>query len=480
MADRVGSAEPQEASPHPSSADETTREMAAECAPHGAPATKIRYQVVGWLTTAAALAYLCRNSIGIAESQIREDLGLTLTQSGHVMAAFFWSYAFLQVPTGAFSHKYGTRVALPIFAIAWSITTLATGLAPGLWLLIAAQLFMGVAQAGIFPASTNTINYWMPMSQRSIGCGVLAAGMQVGAIAASILMGVLLGVIGWRWSFALISPLGIVWAIDFYHRFRNRPEQAPTVNAAERELIVADRPRQQILAAAADDAGPTDWWAVLTHPGLWLIHGQQICRAAGYMFFASWFPTFLQETRGVSIAQSGYMQSVVLLGALLGGLAGGVLTDWIWRRTGNLWLSRSGVGAAALGGCAILILCSWFAQDATVAIGLLTVGVFFAQLAGPAMFAAVIDISGSRVAQILGAVNMTGNLAVAVCPIMVGFLFERTANWNLVLIVFAVIYLFGAICWALVDPRFGIFNKGEEQEEAPNSIRGAQVATAKE
>lgn len=469
----------QDASVSSSTAAETTRQMAADCAPHGAPPTKVRFQVIAWLTGAAALAYLCRNSLGIAESQIRADLGFTLTQSGYMMGAFFWSYAFLQVPTGAFSHKYGTRIALPLFAIAWSVTTLATGLSPGLGLLIAAQLLMGVAQAGIFPASTNTINYWMPMAHRSIGCGILSAGMQVGAIVSSVLMGFLLSVIGWRWSFALISPLGVIWAIEFYLRFRDRPELAPNANDAERRLIVADRPSQQIVAAE-DEFGPTDWKAVLLHPGLWLIHGQQICRSAGYMFFASWFPTFLQQTRGVSIAQSGMMQSVVLAGALLGGLLGGVLTDWLWRRTGNLWISRSGVGTLALGGCAVLILGSWFVENANFAIGLLAIGVFFAQLAGPAMFAAVIDVSGARVAQVLGAVNMTGNLAVAACPILVGFLFERTANWNLVLVLFAGIYLIGAVCWALVDTRWVIFDRRPTTESVAKTPSVGAAVTRKE
>lgn len=196
------------------------------------------------------------------------------------------------------------------------------------------------------------------------------------------------------------------------------------------------------------------------------------------MFFASWFPTFLQQTRGVSIAQSGIMQSVVLAGALLGGLLGGILTDWLWRRTNNLWISRSGVGTLALGVCSALILCGWLVEDANFAIGLLALGVFFAQLAGPAMFAAVIDVSGSRVAQVLGAVNMTGNLAVAACPILVGFLFQWTANWNVVLILFAAIYLCGAICWALVDTRWVIFDRAQRTAQADSPAAASQVATA--
>ncbi|MEX0792588.1 MAG: MFS transporter [Pirellulaceae bacterium] len=438
----------------------------------------VRYRVIAWLAVAAALAYLCRNSLSVAESRIRDDLGLTLAQSGSIMGAFFWTYALFQVPAGAFSHRFGTRLALMLFAMAWSVAMFSSAISQGFVLLILAQMMMGIAQAGIFPASTNSINYWMPMSQRSLGCGLLAVGMQVGAIIASVLTGELLGVMSWRWVFFLFSLPGLVWAVLFFLRFRDRPELAPEVNSAEQSLIETGRPADQ-KAAADRDTGPTNWVAMLRHPGLWLIHGQQICRAAGYMFFASWFPTFLQQTRGVSIAQSGYLQSVVLAGALAGGLLGGILTDWIWRKTGNLRLSRSGVGAAALGACGLLILGSWFVEHVGVAIGLMAAGIFFASLAGPAMFTSVIDISGSRVAQVLGAVNMTGNFAVAICPILVGQLFERTANWNLVLILFAAIYLVGAVCWAFFNPRIGIFNS-DHQSPACNSARPTIPLAAKE
>ncbi|HWL09801.1 MAG TPA: MFS transporter, partial [Planctomicrobium sp.] len=315
---------------------------------------------------------------------------------------------------------------------------------------------MGIAQAGIFPASTNSVNYWSPMSERSLGCGLLAVGMQTGAIAASLLTGILLGHIGWRASFTLFAIPSFLWAVFFYVRFRDRPELSPQTNLAERKLIAKNRPIQR-ETAAEEDTGPTDWGAMLRHRGLWLIYGQQICRAAGYMFFASWFPTFLQQTRGVSIAQSGILQGMIFAGALLGGLFGGILSDWIWRRTGNLWLSRCGVGAFALGGSGLMILGSWFVQQPLLAVAMLATGVMFASLAGPPMFAIVIDISGSRVPQVLGAVNMMGNLAVAACPILIGELFARTQNWDLVLLIFAGIYFTGAVCWALVNPCVGIF-----------------------
>src|SRR5437016_13894908 len=60
--------------------------------------TWVRYRVVTWLTAAAALAYLCRNSLGVMESTIRQELGLTKVQSGWFQGAFFPTYLLLQVP----------------------------------------------------------------------------------------------------------------------------------------------------------------------------------------------------------------------------------------------------------------------------------------------------------------------------------------------------------------------------------------------
>jgi len=419
--------------------------------------TTVRYQVLTWLTLAAAVSYLCRNAVSVAESTVRSELGLTLAQSGWFMGAFFWTYAVFQVPCGWFAERVGTRIALSIFAVGWSVATFGIGVAPMFWLLIVAQLIMGVAQAGVFPAACNSIGQWMPLAQRTLGCGVFTAGMQIGAIIASWSVGVLILEFDWRWIFVAFSIPGILWALGFVSWFRERPERTPAVNLQELELIRAGRDTRDVNANDVNPPVADDDWAgllkIARRPSMLWLCGQQICRASGYMFFASWFPTFLQKTRDVSVAESGYLQGLVFAGTLTGCIFGGILTDWIWRRTGGLRLSRSGVGAAALGACSILILAAWFVQNAELAVALLTLGSFFAALAGPAAFAATIDIGGSRVPQVFGLMNMVGNFAAAACPVVVGKLFEVTADWDLVLLLFAGVYFTGAICWIFVNPQ---------------------------
>lgn len=409
----------------------------------------VRYRVLLWLALAAALSYLVRGAVSVAESTVRAELDLTLAQSGWFMGSFFWSYALFQVPSGWWSQRYGSRRTLACFAILWSAAAVALGLATQFWMLVVAQLAMGIAQAGVFPAACNSIAHWMPLARRSIACAGLATGMQVGAISASLLTGSLLSSISWRWLFLIYALPGFAWAIGFWRWFRDDPAENPRVNAAELALITAHGDEATKVRDGTEIATP--WWAIASHPALWFLCGQQICRAAGYMFFASWFPTFLQQTRGVSINDSGNVQALVFSGTLVGSLCGGMLTDWIWRRTGSLRISRSGVGAAALASCGLLILAAWFVESVSLAVFLLTAGSVCAALAGPCAFSAAIDMGGRHVPPVFGIMNMSGNLAAAACPVLVAGLFNWTANWDLVLLLFAAVYLAGALSWTLVD-----------------------------
>jgi ACS family D-galactonate transporter-like MFS transporter len=415
------------------------------------PTSRVRYRALAWITLAGALAYLCRNATGVAESAIRDELRLTLSESGWFMGAFFWTYAIFQIPSAWFSERLGSRIALSVFTIASSAAMLGMAIAPNFWLLIVAQLVMGVAQAGLLPATCNSIGRWMPLAQVSFGCGALGAGMQVGAIAAAGLTGAMLAPIGWRLAFVAFAVPGIVWTVGFFFRFRDDPSEVLPPDSDELALIRSGR-KESARGDRQEVGELQELLAIVRKPAMWWLCGQQICRSAGAVFFASWFPTFLQKTRGVSVEASGYMQGVVFGGSLLGCVCGGLFTDWVWRRTQSLRASRSGVGAASLATCSAVILAAWFVESAEAAVMLLSIGAFVGAFGGACAFAAAIDVGGTRVPQVAAVMNMSGNFAAAVCPVIVGNLFQSTKNWNLVLLLFAAVYLAGAVCWFLVNP----------------------------
>jgi ACS family glucarate transporter-like MFS transporter/ACS family D-galactonate transporter-like MFS transporter len=99
----------------------------------------------------------------------------------------------------------------------------------------------------------------------------------------------------------------------------------------------------------------------------------------------------------------------------------------------------------------LLILLAYFAKSPSLAIALLCLGAVFASIGGPCAFAAAIDVGGRQTTYVVAIMNTAGNVAAAVCPMVVGAFFTATPHWDLVLWGFASIYLIAAACWAFVD-----------------------------
>ncbi len=426
------------------------------------------------LCAAAAIAYISRNSLAVPADAISAELGMSKVDMGWVMGAFFWSYALAQIPSGALGQRWGTRRTLAFLAVLWSLAIGLTGLATGFWSFVLARLVFGVAQAGIFPCAANTVSKWFPASERGLPTGALGSFMSIGGALGIALTGFMIAGaewgdfkipgMSWRTAFALMAAPGIVWAMFFYYWFRDRPEEHRAVNRAELELIrtnetptdetsVDGTPANETKAPAA----ATPWLPILTSFSMWMICGQQFFRAAGYIFFATWFPSYLQESRGVTLAASGLLASLPLLANVAGCAVGGVMLDWVWRRTKSLRWSRQRLAIAAMLGCAACTLAAYFVVETLPAVIMISLGSFLAGFGGPIAYTTTIDKGGQHVAPVFGMMNMSGNLGAALCPVVVGMLFDLDIVDG-VLVMFAGVYLLAAICWAFLNPQGTIFD----------------------
>lgn len=425
--------------------------------------TWVRYKVLAWLCLSATVAYVQRNSIGVAESTIRADLNLTNFESGLMLSAFFITYAVFQLPTGWLSGVLGSRLGLTVFTSIWSAFTAAMAVATGPISIITARLGMGAVQAGVFPCATQSIAQWFPRTRRGLASGALAGFMSVGGFVGALLTGYLVVHLGWRLLFALYAVPGFLWAAGFWFWFRDQPSQHRSVNQAELALI---RKGQTDAASQSSRPTSTPWKVILSSPAMWFIGGQQFFRAAGYIFFATWFPTYLQESRGISIAGSGLLTAMPVIAVSLGSMLGGGFIDWVYERTGSVRIARQGVGAAAVMLCGLLIIPSYFADDATLAVALISAGSFCAAFAGPCAYAISIDVGGRHVTTVFSFMNMCGNVGAAIFPLVVPPV-KAVGGWNAVLFMFAGIYIASSLCWLFFDGRKPIVP--EDEAPAPSN-----------
>ena len=155
--------------------------------PIDAKPTRVRIGVAAVLTLMACLLYLDRFAVGIASEYIREDLRMTQTQMSWFLSAFFWSYALSQVPAGWLSDRFGPRLMLTLYILAWSAFTGLLGLAASVWLVLHLRLYMGASQAGAFPVCGGLIRAWFPISQRGKVSSIVALGGRAGGVLAPLL-----------------------------------------------------------------------------------------------------------------------------------------------------------------------------------------------------------------------------------------------------------------------------------------------------
>lgn len=188
-----------------------------------------------------------------------------------------------------------------------------------------------------------------------------------------------------------------------------------------------------------------------------LLCAQQFFRAAAMVFFLTWFPTFLQKTRGVSLTESGILTTIAGVGGVIGSLAGGVVSDWLLARTGNKRLSRQGIAVAGMASCAVLITLSGFVANTNLSIAIISLGAFCATFGGVSGYTVAIEFGGKQAGTVFSTMNMCGNIGAMLFPITAGWLVDQTGDWNLILYLFAGIMAVDAVCWAVLNPKESLF-----------------------
>lgn len=416
----------------------------------------VRYLVLAVLCAAAVVAYVHRGCLAVPKLSIRDDLALSDLQMAQVLGAFYLGYALFQIPGGWLSDRWGTRRTLPACIVIWSTAVGLMSLAHSFEALLALHVVNGMAQAAIFPCCVKSFSHWFPAPERAFPSGALSSFMSVGGALGSVLTGLILLRTSWESMLLFLALPGFVFAGFLFFWFRDHPTEHPWVNEHEREWIATSA----TVSAPRGAAERVPWQTLFTSSRMGLICAQQFFRAAAYIFYTTQFPTYLQETRGVSQSESGYLAGIPLLGVVGAGLVGGFAMDLLLRKTGSMAWSRKGVALSGTLGGAFFLVIAYFCADLYIAIGFMTMSMFCAGLAGPAGYTVTIDQGGKHVATVFSIMNTAGNIAATIYPVALELLVAAT-DWKYALVYTASLYFIAAVCWALLQVRGSIFEKAQ-------------------
>lgn len=122
---------------------------------------KMDVRLIPMLAILYLLSFLDRGNIGNAKIQgMAKDLHLEGNEYNLCATIFFFTYAAFEVPSNLLLKRLRPSVWLPAIMVAWGTVMTLMGLVQNYHGLLIARLFLGVAEAGLYPGVAYYLTSW--------------------------------------------------------------------------------------------------------------------------------------------------------------------------------------------------------------------------------------------------------------------------------------------------------------------------------
>ncbi len=425
------------------------------------PRIKATHLVLGLVCIMYFITYVDRVNIATAASDIQKELGLSNTQLGLAFSAFAYPYLLFQVMGGWVGDRFGPRKTLFWCGAVWAVATILTGFVHGLFTLFLARVLLGFGEGATFPTATRAMQDWTPAGRRGFAQGLTHSFARLGNAVTPPLIAALMVTVSWRGSFVLLGFVSLAWVVVWVLYFRNDPKDHPGITQEELQALPERRP------AGPKKALP---WGPLVRR-MWPVTLTYFCYGWCLWLYLNWLPLFFKHAYDMDIKKSAIFASGVFLAGVVGDSLGGVISDAILARTGNMRVARLSVIVFGFVGAFLSLLPILFYRDLTVAALCLSGGFFFSEIVIGPIWSVPMDIAPKYSGTAAGLMNSGSALAAIVSPLFAGWLIDVTGNWYLPFLLTMVLLAIGAAAAFLMHPELPF-----EEPEDVAGLRPVRVA----
>lgn len=412
--------------------------------------TNLRWAVLGINALVLLLNYGDRAAIGVAAPFIMNEFGFSKITWGIIIGAFAFGYAPFSFIGGWASDKFGPRKIMGIAVLWWSTFTALTAVGFNLISFVIIRVLFGCGEGPQAPVTAKTIRNWFPNRQLGAALGISQASTPLGGAIGTPLFAWLLIVLNgdWKLSFFILGAVGVLFAIGWFIIVRDTPEQHPWITV--KELAAIKENSQPNTSTEDADKGPSLTLSqCLKKPLVWIIAFAFFGYSWALNTFLGWFPTYLVQVHHIDIKTLAISGSIPWIAGAIGLAFGGIITDWIGKRTGNLLASRKWFTVICLLGVAAAFAPSAMVTSTSSAVALMALAIFLLYLTGAQYWAIIAEtFPTTYLGGIGGFVNFLANLAGIFAPIVTGAAVDMTHNWETGFFIAAAILVIGALSLA--------------------------------
>jgi MFS family permease len=404
------------------------------------------------------ITYIVRQSVSTAMLDIRPEFGLSNTEALFIFSVFGYPYLLFQIIGGMTADRFGPRKTLFVSGLVWAGATLVTGLATGFGTLVLARVVMGFGVGATLPTATRAMQHWVETRKRGFAQGITHSFSRLGNALTPVMTVALMAAFTWRGSFVVTGLSGFVWVIVWWWYFRDDPKEHPSITREE----------LAILPQAVKGPRPAIPWGPLI-ARMWPVTLTYFCYGWCLWLYLSYLPVFFKDTFSLSNGQAALFATIVYFIGAIGNTAGGMISDAILRRTGNVRFSRICVTVAGFTGALLWLVPIIYVRDVTIVAVCLAGGFFFAESVIGPMWAIPMDIAPKYSGTAAGLMNTGSALAAILSPLVAGLVTDFSGNNQLPFMLAIGVLMLGAVGSFLMHP---------EKQFAEDAIPSAAPAPA--
>lgn len=303
---------------------------------------KYRWTICGLIFFATTVNYLDRAVISLLKPYLTSAFNWNEEEAiknyANIEIAFKIAYALGMTFAGKVIDKLGTKIGYALATTLWSIAAICHAFASGTLGFSIARIFLGITEAGNFPAAIKATAEWFPKKERALATGIFNSGSNIGAIVAPLTVPFIAEKWGWQWAFIITGAVGFIWLILWFIYYEVPTKQAKLSKEEYNYIISSDETPEE--PNTTSDNQNFSWLSLFKFKQTWAFALGKLLTDPIWWFYLFWLPDFLDKQYHLKGTEVALPVALVYIISSFGSIGGGWLPMYLINNGMSAFMAR--------------------------------------------------------------------------------------------------------------------------------------------